>query len=154
MAIGIDLDLLTPDLVFFNWAPTTPQEVFELLSRELVPLGLAAPSWRDAVGDRERVFPTGLQTASCGIALPHADAAHVRKPFIAVVHPNAAVPFEPMGGMGAVVKAKLIIALGFNHADDQIGALQHLMGVFGDEARGRAALEAKDPNTLIDILRG
>ena len=111
-----------------------------------------APTWREAVGARERVFPTGLKTIGCGLALPHADAEHTLAPFIAIARPAAPVPFEPMGGIGSTVPADIVIALGFNHADDQIGALQHLMGVFADEERAHAVLAAATPEELVAEL--
>ena len=51
--------------------------------------------WRAAVGAREEVYPTGLATASCGIALPHADAEHIIRPFIALVRPASPIPRTP-----------------------------------------------------------
>lgn len=153
MALDLDVTLFDPELVFFGWRCAAPQDVFAQLASELEPRGLVAPTWRDAVAARERTYPTGLQTAACGIALPHADAEHVLKPFIAIVRPSAAVPFEPMGGIGTTVSAELIVALGFNHAEDQIGALQHLMSVFADEAQAQAVIAATTSEDLVAALR-
>ena len=150
--MAIDLSLFKPSLVFFGWECATSDEVFDHLAAELEARGLVAPTWREAVGARERVFSTGLKTIGCGLALPHADAEHTLAPFIAIARPATPVPFEPMGGIGSTVPADIVIALGFNHADDQIGALQHLMGVFADEERAHAVLAATTPEELVAEL--
>ncbi|HIU04381.1 MAG TPA: PTS sugar transporter subunit IIA [Candidatus Coprousia avicola] len=152
--MALDTTLFDPALTFWGWSCPAPGELFSRLADELEARGLVAPTWRDAVAAREEVYPTGLATASCGIALPHADAEHIVRPFIALVRPAAPVPFQPMGGIGDVVDAELVMALGFTHAEDQIGALQHVMEVFADEHTGDALRAATSPAELIALLRG
>lgn len=149
----LNLDLITPELVFLGWGATSPDDVFTRLANELEPRGYIAPTWRNAVSERERTYPTGLQTLACGIAIPHADAMHVRQPFIAIVRPEEPVRFAPMGGMGDPVDAELIIALGFTHEGDQVSTLQHLMSIFADEDRARALAGTADEAAVARLLR-
>lgn len=152
--MALDTTLFDSDLTFWGWSCTTPNDLFARLADELEVRDLVAPTWRAAVGAREEVYPTGLATASCGIALPHADAKHIIRPFIALVRPASPIPFQPMGGIGDTVDAELVMALGFTHAEDQIGALQHVMEVFANEHTGDALRAATSPAELIALLRG
>ncbi|OUN46482.1 hypothetical protein B5G20_07810 [Collinsella sp. An7] len=149
----LNLDLITPELVFLGWRATSPDDVFTRLANELESRGYVAPTWRNAVSERERTYPTGLQTLACGIAIPHADAVHVQRPFIAIVRPEEPVRFAPMDGMGDPVDAELIIALGFTHEGDQVSTLQHLMSIFADEDRARALAGAADEAAVARLLR-
>ncbi len=146
------LSLLAPELVFLDWDVSTPDELFARLADELAPAGFVRDTWLDAISAREQAHPTGLRTLGAGIALPHADAEHTARPFIAVVKPRVPVTFAPMAGMGDPVAAELVICLGFTHADDQVGALQHLMNVFMDEARVRTVMAQASPTGLVEVL--
>ncbi len=147
-----DTGLFRPDLTFLDWDCVDVDDLFDRLDAVLLPTGYVRPSWRAAVAERERAYPTGLMTAACGIALPHADAEHTARPFIAVVRPVRPVTFEPMAGLGDAVPAELVVCLGFTHDIEQVGALQHLMNVFMDVERVGRVLAQTTPEGLIAAL--
>ncbi len=150
--MSVDMSLIRPELVFFDWDVATPAALFAQLARRLLRGGYVRETWLDAVSARERAYPTGLQTLAAGIALPHADAEHVARPFIAIVRPREPVSFEAMAGMGDPVPAELVIVLGLTHAADQVNALQHLMNVFMDEDRVREVMAQTSAQGMIDAL--
>ena len=147
-----DTTLFRADLTFVGWDCTTRDELFDRLDEVLLPRGFVQATWRAAVAARERAYPTGLQTMTCGIALPHADAEHTAQPFIVVVKPARPVVFEPRAGMGDEVPAELVICLGFTHDAAQVGALQRLMNVFMDEDRAENVRAQDTPEGLARAL--
>ena len=149
-----DRGLFREDLTFIDWDVADAQELFERLNDVLLPAGLVAPTWLDAVAARERVYPTGIFTATAGVAVPHADPPHTLQPFIAVVRPQAPVAFRAMAGLSGTVPAELVVALGFTNPTAQVGALQHLMNVFLDDERLARALAAPAPAELASVLAG
>ena len=49
--------------------------------------------------------------------------------------PSNPINFEPMGGDGDTVPAKLVVNLGIMRDGGQVEMLQSLMGIFMDEAK-------------------
>ena len=124
-----DRELLKPELVFLDMDAPDRSSLFSQLEAKLSPLGYITPDWLEKIEERERKFPTGLATATIGIALPHADGCVV-KPYIAIVKPREPVAFEPMAGVGDTVEASLVMNLGVTRDGGQVEVLQSLMNVF------------------------
>lgn len=124
--------LLDPRLVFFDIDAVDWRDLFRQLETRLRPAGVVTDDWLTKITDREAQFPTGLQTATTAIALPHADGCVVR-PYIAVVRPVHPVAFDAMAGIGDAVDASLVINLGLTREGGQVGALQELMNLFMSE---------------------
>ena len=71
----------------------TKEEALSYLADKLTSKGIVKESYKQAIIDREHVFPTGLQFEAYGIAIPHTDVEHVNKEQIALMTLKEAVPF-------------------------------------------------------------
>lgn len=129
---GTTLDLLKPEYIFFGVEAPDRNVLFTQLERRLRPLGVITDDWLQKIVSREEQYPTGLQTSTIAIALPHADNCVV-EPYISVVKPLHAVVFEPMANIGSAVEASLVVNLGLTRDGGQVEALQELMNLFMSE---------------------
>ena len=75
----------------------TKEEALSYLADKLSSKGIVKESYKQAIIDREHVFPTGLQFEAYGIAIPHTDVEHVNKEQIALMTLKEAVSFYQMG---------------------------------------------------------
>ena len=71
----------------------TKEEALSYLTDKLISKGIVKESYKQAIIDREHVFPTGLQFESYGIAIPHTDVEHVNKEQIALMTLKEPVSF-------------------------------------------------------------
>lgn len=77
---AIETDLLKPELVFFDFEATDRIDFFTKLGEKLKEGGYVKDSWLDAILEREKNYPTGLECTSISVALPHVDPQHLNKP--------------------------------------------------------------------------
>ena len=72
-------NLIVPDL-----EAKSSDEVFEKLGGLFIAEGYCRDTYVDALKDREKDFPTGVNMGSIGIAIPHTDKQHVIKGGVAI----------------------------------------------------------------------
>ena len=150
---SVDTSLFKPELVFFDFKATTRAEFFQELGQRLDARGYIEPTWFDAVTAREENYPTGLACEAVNVAIPHTEPEHLKRPYIAIVRPQAPIEFEGMGGIGGAVPAELIINLGLEaHNNAQVAVLQALMGVFMDNDAVAEVLSQTTPEGMVDTM--
>ena len=150
----VDTSLFRPELVFFDFEATDEWDFFAKMSDTLKEKGYVRDSWHDAICEREKSFPTGLQFEKIGIAIPHVDPENIVKPYIAIIKPKAPIDFAPMADMvDHPVHTELIINLGLlAHAEDQVAVLQAMMGIFMDEEATAEIMAQDTPEGIIDAI--
>ena len=79
---------------------------------------------------------------------------NLERPYIAIVKPKSPIKFQPMGGMGDEVEAKLVINLGIMRDGVQVEMLQKLMGIFMDEAKSANVLSQVTPEGMVSAFGG
>ncbi|MCI1858409.1 MAG: PTS sugar transporter subunit IIA [Sporolactobacillus sp.] len=128
---------------FFRWIATTLEQS-----------GYVRPTFYRAITEREANYPTGLATATGGVAIPHVDPEHIRKTFIAVVRPQLPIAFAPMGGSPGdePIQAKLIFVLGVMRGGLQVQVLQKLMGMLADRATMDRLFAAENKEQILLII--
>lgn len=77
---AIDTSLLKPELVFFDFEAADRLDFFKKLGKKLKEGGYVKDSWLDAILEREKNYPTGLECASISVALPHVDPENLSSP--------------------------------------------------------------------------
>lgn len=148
----IDTDLLTPELVFFDFEAADRLDFFRRLSEELMSRGYVKETWLDAILEREKDYPTGLECPGVSVALPHVDPAHLIKPYIAIIKPAKPIEFDGMAGTG-LVNAQLIVNLGIMaHEESQVAVLQAFLGIFIDEAASAEIMSQNTPEGMVDAV--
>lgn len=150
---AVDINLFTPELVFFDFEVADRADFFAKLGAELGERGYIKDTWYDAITAREASYPTGLACQAIKVAIPHTDPEHLEKPYIAIVKPKDPVVFEHMAGMGDPVSAEFIVNLGLlQHAEGQVAILQALMNVFMDESAVADIMAQTTPEGMVSTM--
>lgn len=143
-----------PDLIFrdVDWKDRT--ELFDKISTILEEKGYVYSTFHNAIKEREQKYPTGIQTQSIGVAIPHTDQENIKQAFISVVRPTKPIEFSPMGGISnEPIKAKLIFILGVKRDGLQVKVLQKLMEIFSNENIINSMLQAESDQELYKIIK-
>ena len=112
---------------------SSKEEALTYLSDKLIEKGIVKESYKEAILNREKVFPTGLQFEKYGIAIPHTDVEHVYKEQIAVMTLENPVSFYQMGINDVEVSVKVIFMLALKEAHSQLTILQQLIEILQDK---------------------
>lgn len=147
-----DKELFNKDLVFLDYEVTDRNDFFTKISKLMFEKGYVTTSFYEAITTREGNYPTGLQTETIGVAIPHTDPENLKKPFIAVIRPKKEIEFEPMGMTEGLVKAKLIFVLGVLRDGGQVKVLQKLMYMLMNETAVNKLLNANENENVIEII--
>jgi len=138
---------LTEDLILVGEKATSKEEVLNKLARLLGKYGYVKESFLQALLEREKSYPTGLQTSVTGVAIPHTDTGHVIKPALAIATLEAPVFFQAMDNPQNKIPVELIIVMAIKDSAMQLKSLQKIMQILQDEnilTKIRQAREAKE----------
>jgi PTS system galactitol-specific IIA component len=128
------------------------EKILEEMARFLQKKGYVKDTFINAILEREKIFPTGLQTKDINVALPHADAEHVIKPAIVISILKKPIIFNVMGENDKEIPVKIIFMLALNKPHDQLLMLQQLMNLFQKEGSLEKIIQAEDYNTSKTLL--
>ncbi|MBA3925747.1 PTS sugar transporter subunit IIA [Listeria rustica] len=95
--------------------------------------GYVKPSFCEAIIEREKVFPTGLEMNGIVIAIPHTDTVHVRRPFVFVNQLRKPLEFIQMGTTDKVIEVEMVFVLGICDPASQVPLLATIMERFTQE---------------------
>lgn len=104
-----------------------------------------------ALIDREKQYPTGLETA-IPISLPHV-GEEILKPFLAIATLDRPVIFKDMGGSNRDIPVRIVILFGNDSSDTQTVILQKLSGVIQDEAKLKELLQSSSSPALYESFK-
>lgn len=126
-------DLFNESLIFIDFKCSSKEKLFEELADRLHEKGYVKQSFKDAIIKREKEYPTGLETESIKLAIPHTDAVHVKKPFIFVVKLEQPLLFIHMGTSDQEIEVDNIFMLGIKEPSKQVNLLSLIMEKLQDE---------------------
>jgi PTS system galactitol-specific IIA component len=129
------------------------EEVLHSLAETAVAAGWARPGYAEALLKREAAYPTGLHTRGIEIAIPHADAEWTLFPAMVVGLLDEPVVFQPMGGQGGDVLARVILLLVIPDAEAHIGFLRAMAGFIEDEQLLQEFGTTRNVDMLIGYLK-
>lgn len=109
------------------------EEFFSYIFQKLRQKDYVEESFFEALKERERDYPTGLKTHFMGVAIPHTDPQHIKKPFIFITKLKQPIQFGQMGSTDEQVEVHYTFVLGFDKGEQQLVLLQNLMAMFADE---------------------
>jgi len=113
-------------LCFFDIEITDQKELLNFMSGIMYKNGLVMDSFADAVLAREAEYPTGLEAAHCGIALPHTDSIHVNTSQICFVKLKQPMNFKSMVDIEENIEVEFVFMLAMKEAHEQMENLQNL----------------------------
>lgn len=141
-------NLIMPDL-----KAGSSDEVFQQLGGLLVSEGYCKSSYVQALIEREKDFPTGINMGNIGIAIPHTDKEHVIKGAVAIGVLKEPVHFYQMGTNDENVEAKLIFMLAVKDPKEHLVFLQRILMVLQDQEALKQLIETKNKQEIINIIK-
>jgi len=146
--------LLTSKTIFLDVTANNYSEVFEYVYERLLKRGYVEASFLDAIIEREKKYPTGLQGVGQVIAIPHAEPANIKKTFIAAVRTAQTVEFMEMTNSGRCLKTRIVFILGLRRSGEQVRILKAIIDNFArKETAAVAFLKARNIAECLEILR-
>lgn len=147
------LTMISERLVLINIEATSNLHAIEIVANHLKKEGFVSSGYKEAVIKREKEYPTGLQTLSEGIAIPHADPQFVLSEAIAIATLTTPVQFKRMEMPENDLAVKMIFMLAINNPMKQVKALQELTRVIQNKDILERLCNAKDSNSVIASLK-
>jgi PTS system galactitol-specific IIA component len=109
-------------------------------------------SFTDAVIEREKIYPTGLNLPiGINIAIPHTDACHVNKTAIAIGVLKNPVQFKSMATKVDDLDVSLVVMLAIKESKKQVETLKRAMEFFQEEEAIKKIINSKTTQEVYDI---
>lgn len=132
---------------------SSSKEVLIFLADQLKRHGIVTDTFENAIIDREKRFPTGLQLDSYGVAIPHADSVYVNRSQIAIMTLKEPVPFQQMSDASLTVSVNLIFMLALKDSKSQLLTLKSLMGLLQKSEEVKEIIALKNTRNSITKLK-
>ena len=150
-------ELMNPKFVFPTLAAKNYEDVMSQVGGALTREGYAKETYVDALIEREKEYPTGLDVDGYGVAIPHTPVEHVNKTAIAVAILKDPVEFTAMGTDDEFVQVKIVMMLAIAGKPGEHGAhideLQRIMAILQDTALLEKIQNAADAETIIHLVQ-
>lgn len=128
------------------------KEVLSSLADYLMEEKMVKESFKEAILEREKSYPTGLQFDGYGIALPHTDSEHVIKSQIAIMTLEKPVKFIEMASTDKEIDVKTIFMLALKDSNQHIKILQKVMELLQDKEAMSKIESFDDSKESVDKL--
>lgn len=140
------------NIIFLPDNIKTKENVLDNISLLMFRNGYVKESYIEAIKKREDTFPTGLNTKSYGIAIPHVDSKHVNEATIAVGILKEPVEFQEMGAEDIIVPVRIIFMLAIKDPSKQLEVLQAVISLIENGAKIDELVQANDAADVLQIL--
>lgn len=118
---------ITPDLTLLELDASNNMDVLKIMSQHMYDQKVVKESYCNAIEEREKVYPTGLQCEGIAIAIPHTDSEHVLEQSICLATLKNPVSFIQMGTDDQEIEVSIVFMLGIKDPKQQVDFLQQLM---------------------------
>jgi len=134
----------------------TAEDALKQMSAMLLEKGYVKESYRNAIIEREKKFPTGLKLqGEINVALPHADIEHVLRPALAVGVLEKAFEFRNMADPEERIEnVKMIFIPVITKAHKYVEFLGFLVdNIFQKPKTMKDLVKAKQKSEILKILK-
>lgn len=153
--MGLD-HFFSKDLVFCLEADNQEQ-LFDQVATLLEEKKVVTDTYRSALIEREKMFPTGLDMEFLGkdlpnVAIPHTDTIHNLTENVVVVRLPKPVTFHNMIAPDKEVEVSLLFFIINNSSSSQTNILAQLMDFFTGNGHLEALSKLTDPGALYQYI--
>ncbi|WP_295731930.1 PTS sugar transporter subunit IIA [uncultured Limosilactobacillus sp.] len=146
------MDFIKDNLVFAHLSAQDSTGVISQLADALYRNGNVNGDYKQAVLDREKVYPTGLPSGDICVAVPHTDVKYVKSPAIVFATLDQPVKFANMADKSQTVDARIVTMLAMKEPHSQVQLLQNLMQLFQNQDLLKKLLKLDSSAKLYDEL--
>ena len=153
--MGLD-HFFSKDLVFCLEADNQEQ-LFDQVATLLEEKKVVTDTYRSALIEREKMFPTGLDMEFLGkdlpnVAIPHTDTIHNLTENVVVVRLSKPVTFHNMIAPDKEVEVSLLFFIINNSSSSQTNILAQLMDFFTGDGHLEALSKLAEPEALFQYI--
>ncbi|MEH2959400.1 PTS sugar transporter subunit IIA [Candidatus Merdisoma sp. JLR.KK006] len=145
--------MIQKDLIFASMNAETKEEIISLLADKLLGMGKVKDTYKDAVLEREKSYPTGLSLGKYCIAMPHTFAEHVIEPAIAVAKLEKPVTFLEMASTDSRLSVSLILMMAISNPQEQLVLLRKILRLFSEKEVIDTLMQSKTAEEMYKTLR-
>lgn len=142
-----------PELIFWDLKGNDATECLIFLGKALTEAGKAKAEYTKAVLEREEIYPTGLQTPSIPIAIPHANPTDAIENAFAVAKLEHPVMFRHMADEEQEVPVELILMMCIAEPQIQAPMLSDILELFSDKQMENDIHSCTNAGELYELLR-
>lgn len=146
-------DILFPECVITHMKAKSKEDALHQLYEVLLKNGKVKASFYDAVLERERNYPTGLELEEYNAAIPHVVPAHVEHSAMGIAILDTPVTFQRMDDDEATVDVNVIFNIALDVNGKQIDILQEIMAILADKDVMGQLVKADTPQDVMNILK-
>lgn len=139
---------LKDTLIFLNLKAVDNKEVLQIMGDAMIQEGYGEEGFTEALLEREKDYPTGLDVDGIGVAIPHTDVKHVKKEGISIAVLDEPIPFDAMGEEDCQITVKIVIMFTVAGKDKHIDRLLQLLAMIKDEQILKGLLAAKNKEEI------
>lgn len=106
------------------------EDYFKRVTDDLLKEGYITEGFNKAIIDREKEYPTGIQTMSMGVSIPHCDTEYVIKNAIIISVFDTPIKFYRMDQPDELIDIKVSFMLLIKDKESHLITLQQLVSLF------------------------
>ncbi|MBS4210477.1 PTS sugar transporter subunit IIA [Bacillus sp. FJAT-50079] len=137
------------DLVFLDQKYNDYEGLLSKIMETLVSNNYVEKEFEEALIEREREFPTGLQLDGYAVAIPHGGAQYVKQDFISLVTLKNPITMNRMDNPQESLAVDVLFIIGFGNSETHLSCLKELMGLIQDP---KVIEDMKNGISLMSIL--
>lgn len=147
------IEFFNEDNIFINFKSKDKIEFFQKINNYLLEKGLVKETFLNAILEREKEFPTGLNFGCFNVAIPHCDPKHVINENIIIVVPNEKIYFRDMGLNENELPIDLIFLLLVKKGEKQANILEKLMEIFSEETILKEIIDCQSKKQILNKIQ-
>lgn len=144
---------MIPAMVLTDLEAASADEVLEKVGDAVIRAGYAKESYVQALKDREKDYPTGLDVDGIGVAIPHTSVEHVLKSGVAIATLKEPVTFVQMVTDDETTGVEVVFMLAVTDPSGHIDELQQILAILQDTAVLQKLMNAENAQQLIELIR-
>lgn len=144
---------LKETLIFTGMEAKTYEDVMDQVGGTFIKEGYCKESYKEALKNREKEYPTGLDIDGVGVAIPHTDVSHVNKQGTAIAVLKKPVTFVQMGTDDETTQVSIVFMLAVKEPSTQVEKLQRIIEIIQDTTVLEKLKEAKNAAEVIEIIK-
>ena len=146
-------DILFPECILTHVKAESKEEALGRLFEALNAAGKVKPSFYEAILEREKNYPTGLELGEWNAAIPPVTPDHVVTSAMGVAVLDTPVTFQRMDNKAETVEVKVIFNIALDANGKHLDILQEIMGVVANADVMRRLVRAETSEQIIKILK-